>query len=161
MAASRKHNLAILRRRKRRKRRIQRPKRQQPFNSIGDTARMVRVIPSPKREQVLLWELMPKSRKEWGYHTSCARKGTRALFLQRTTSLQAISMNMRKMSASELEMVFLKENYEPIQVNKDGTVQIVLQPKSDWMYIYWETARQWQGHGFAFIHCFKSLRYQE
>ena len=24
------------------------------------------------------------------------------------------------MSASELEMVFLKENYEPIQVNKDG-----------------------------------------
>jgi hypothetical protein len=62
------------------------------------------------------------------------------------------------MWASELEMVFLKENYEPIQVNK---VQIVLQPKSDWMYIYWETAKQWQGHGFAFIHCFKSLRYQE
>lgn len=64
------------------------------------------------------------------------------------------------MLASELEMVFFKENYEPIQVNKDGTVQIVLQQKSDWMYIYWETAKQWQGHGFAFIHCFKSLRYQ-
>lgn len=41
-----------------------------------------------------------------------------------------------KLSASELKLEFLKDNCDPIQVSKDGQVQIVLEQTCGWMYIY-------------------------